>query len=320
MLVKRSSTWKLELGSLNDEDGELKGARAELERLRHDVGAKHKPVDRLREEYSAAVATAVGQARRALKTALVRAGLAKADERQLADALAKAIVDYRAVRAGKAQWPSLPVWEEAQVRDLALLDDEIKRQADPRYPEAAAAARESKLRRITVVADAIASRRCFELKERAGGLKHATWRSRAKFSTGDPRILAMDTAPFQARPLVWIYRGICYETDPDYPLSEREVLALLTEKDNNARLQVQKAMALLTMRQHLDTRGARQKIPQEVKIVVWQRDGGRCVECSSQRELEFDHIIPLALGGSNTDRNLQLLCGGCNRRKGATLG
>ncbi len=55
-------------------------------------------------------------------------------------------------------------------------------------------------------------------------------------------------------------------------------------------------------------------------ILVWQRDGGRCVECDSQRELEYDHVIPLAMGGSTTDRNLQLLCAPCNRRKGATLG
>lgn len=57
-----------------------------------------------------------------------------------------------------------------------------------------------------------------------------------------------------------------------------------------------------------------------MKIAVWQRDSGRCVECDSNEDLEFDHIIPLAMGGANTLRNLQLLCGSCNRRKGATLG
>ncbi len=63
----------------------------------------------------------------------------------------------------------------------------------------------------------------------------------------------------------------------------------------------------------------RQPIPDDVKMFVWQRDGGHCVKCKSNRNLEFDHIIPLALGGSNTARNIQLLCEACNRAKGASL-
>ncbi len=34
--------------------------------------------------------------------------------------------------------------------------------------------------------------------------------------------------------------------------------------------------------------------------------------------LEFDHIVPAALGGSHQSENLQLLCRSCNRRKGVT--
>jgi hypothetical protein len=63
----------------------------------------------------------------------------------------------------------------------------------------------------------------------------------------------------------------------------------------------------------------RKPIPKSVKMFVWQRDRGRCVECGSQERLEFDHIIPWADGGSDTARNLQLLCEPCNRRKGRTL-
>ncbi|MFI2230852.1 TerD family protein [Nocardia testacea] len=60
-------------------------------------------------------------------------------------------------------------------------------------------------------------------------------------------------------------------------------------------------------------------IPQEVKAEVWQRDGGRCVECGESHYLEFDHVIPLSRGGATSAANLQILCRGCNRTKGANI-
>jgi hypothetical protein len=56
-------------------------------------------------------------------------------------------------------------------------------------------------------------------------------------------------------------------------------------------------------------------IPQDVKIAVAARDGGRCRQCGSMTELHFDHVIPWSKGGANTVANIQLLCGPCNRRK-----
>ena len=61
-------------------------------------------------------------------------------------------------------------------------------------------------------------------------------------------------------------------------------------------------------------------ISQEVKDRVWNRDGGKCVECGSNENLEFDHIIPFSKGGANTYRNIQLLCEPCNRSKSAKIG
>ena len=52
-----------------------------------------------------------------------------------------------------------------------------------------------------------------------------------------------------------------------------------------------------------------------IKREVWRRDKGECVECSSNLRLEYDHIIPFSKGGSNTVRNIQLLCENCNRKK-----
>jgi len=62
------------------------------------------------------------------------------------------------------------------------------------------------------------------------------------------------------------------------------------------------------------------KISQTVKDKVWNRDQGKCVECGSNEKLEFDHIIPFSKGGSNTYRNIQLLCETCNRIKSNQIG
>ncbi|MBL4577671.1 MAG: HNH endonuclease [Flavobacteriales bacterium] len=61
-------------------------------------------------------------------------------------------------------------------------------------------------------------------------------------------------------------------------------------------------------------------ISQTVKDLVWNRDGRKCVSCGSNEKLEFDHIIPFSKGGSNTYRNVQLLCEHCNRSKSDKIG
>jgi len=47
---------------------------------------------------------------------------------------------------------------------------------------------------------------------------------------------------------------------------------------------------------------------------VWQRANHRCENCGSTYALEIDHIIPRALGGASTRKNLRLLCRNCNQR------
>lgn len=68
-----------------------------------------------------------------------------------------------------------------------------------------------------------------------------------------------------------------------------------------------------------DSEKPNRHIPQDVKVSVWRRDKGQCVQCSSKEKLEYDHIIPVSKGGSNTERNIQLLCEKCNRQKSANI-
>jgi hypothetical protein len=69
-------------------------------------------------------------------------------------------------------------------------------------------------------------------------------------------------------------------------------------------------------------------IPIGIKKEVWKRDKGMCVNpnCGNKAKeytgvsavlqfIEFDHILPFSKGGTNTPKNLQLLCRQCNRKK-----
>lgn len=63
----------------------------------------------------------------------------------------------------------------------------------------------------------------------------------------------------------------------------------------------------------------REGIPTEVRQKVWHRDGGECQRCGSTEMIEYDHIIPVSKGGSNTENNIELLCKTCNRQKSARI-
>jgi hypothetical protein len=114
----------------------------------------------------------------------------------------------------------------------------------------------------------------------------------------------------------WLFREEFYWEDEGY--DEIEVKALILERLTRRDRRLQRAVALMQQAEAMDA-PARSPIPDEVKVFVWQRDGGRCVKCGSNERLEFDHVIPVSLGGANTARNLQLLCETCNRSKGAAL-
>jgi hypothetical protein len=102
----------------------------------------------------------------------------------------------------------------------------------------------------------------------------------------------------------------------DDGLDAADVMALALERDRRRERRLERARATLASE---STAVARPGIPLAVKRAVWERCGGRCAECGAADLLEFDHVIPLAMGGSGGERNLQLLCAECNRSKGARL-
>ena len=76
------------------------------------------------------------------------------------------------------------------------------------------------------------------------------------------------------------------------------------------------ALKMLSPADHTNTPfQGREAIPSVVRREVWRRDGGKCVQCGGRESLEYDHIIPVSKGGSNTARNIELLCEKCNRSK-----
>jgi 5-methylcytosine-specific restriction endonuclease McrA len=113
----------------------------------------------------------------------------------------------------------------------------------------------------------------------------------------------------------WWYRDRFWWEDEGY--SPRDVVALVADRERRARRQLERAHAALHQERASTTR--REPLPRDVRLAVWRRDRGRCRECGSGFDLQYDHVIPLALGGASGVDNLQLLCGDCNRAKGPSL-
>jgi len=124
-----------------------------------------------------------------------------------------------------------------------------------------------------------------------------------------------------SEPNIWAYRDILVQVSLNEYLAISEVLLYVKRyvlRNEEKIRKLKEEVKFLENIQEGDTR-IREHIPDHVKMFVWNRDDGKCVECGSKKNLEFDHIIPHSKGGSDTARNLQILCDRCNRKKGGNI-
>ncbi len=112
----------------------------------------------------------------------------------------------------------------------------------------------------------------------------------------------------------WIFKGNVYEVIGDYT-DEQARLLILEDFDKERRYFEKLKSKFDSENPQSSDSYSRPRIPENVRIEVWRRDGGKCARCGSREKLEYDHIVPISRGGSNTARNIELLCEKHNRSK-----
>ncbi len=120
--------------------------------------------------------------------------------------------------------------------------------------------------------------------------------------------------------IYWLFEDRLYRDSEGLAADEVKALLLTRKKQQRSRIERAKTIAASpTAMSNVGRTRSRTAIPDDVKLLVWQRDQARCVKCGSNVELQFDHIIPVSLGGASTPENLQILCGTCNRAKSNSI-
>jgi len=116
------------------------------------------------------------------------------------------------------------------------------------------------------------------------------------------------------RPGIWVYSGLFVLvdawTESSGPRSVRRFrLELVNDLNGQSETDAKKT-----------GESPGRMIPSAVKLKVWERDNGCCVQCGAKDDLHFDHIIPYSKGGSSlTEENVQLLCAHHNLTKSAKI-
>jgi hypothetical protein len=119
--------------------------------------------------------------------------------------------------------------------------------------------------------------------------------------------------PVKISDTLWVFNNIQYQIQGVYDDDQARLL-ILEEFDKERRL-FERLKMKFEEKETSETTYKSYRIPERVRVEVWRRDSGKCARCGSREKLEYDHIVPISKGGSNTARNIELLCEKHNRSK-----
>jgi hypothetical protein len=99
----------------------------------------------------------------------------------------------------------------------------------------------------------------------------------------------------------WWWRNAFYWESGDYGSEDLRALLLMLDRDDEQGLEWE-----------LKLRPAK-PIPEDVKRLVFKRDGGRCLVCGSNELIQYARGVPRSQGGGNDPHHIRLVCAGCTR-------
>lgn len=101
----------------------------------------------------------------------------------------------------------------------------------------------------------------------------------------------------------WWWQDAFYWESGDCGSEDVAALLVMLERDDEQGIEWE-----------LDARLA-DPMPEGVRRLVYERDGGRCLVCGSGELIQYDRVVPWSMGGRNEPENIRLLCAECNRRQ-----
>jgi hypothetical protein len=108
---------------------------------------------------------------------------------------------------------------------------------------------------------------------------------------------------------IWVYNGVFELIDAWLEKSDKRKVFKFKLKITDKTINQKRKVKPLDLEHN-------RLIPSNIKLEVWKRDKGQCVECGKTDNLHYDHDIPFSKGGSSiTVNNIRLLCARHNLQK-----